>query len=44
MAAAIAERQDMAWTLGEGVDLDAGLMDLLDAVLEKLPVADAAKG
>jgi 3-hydroxyisobutyrate dehydrogenase len=38
MASAIAERQDMAWKLGEGVDLDAGLIDLLDAVLEKLPV------
>ena len=37
MAAAIAERQDMAWKLGEGLDLDAGLMELLDAVLEKLP-------
>jgi len=37
MASAIAERQDMAWKLGEGVDLEAGLMDLLDAVLEKLP-------
>ena len=37
MASAIAERQDMAWKLGEGVNLDAGLMALLDAVLEKLP-------
>ena len=37
MATAIAERQDMAWKLAEGVDLDAGLMDLLDAVLKKLP-------
>lgn len=37
MATAIAERQDMAWKLGERVDLDAGLMELLDAVLKKLP-------
>lgn len=37
MANAIAERQDMAWKLGEGLDLDADLMALLDAVLQKLP-------
>jgi hypothetical protein len=37
MASAIAERQDMAWKLGEGVELNAGLAPMLDGVLAKLP-------
>ena len=37
MSRAIAERQDLAWRLGEGLDLDASLTEMLDAVLAKSP-------
>jgi 3-hydroxyisobutyrate dehydrogenase-like beta-hydroxyacid dehydrogenase len=37
MADATAQRHDLAAALGAGVDLSAGLDDLLDAVLAKLP-------
>jgi 3-hydroxyisobutyrate dehydrogenase len=37
MSRSIAERQDIAWRLGEGVDLKADLAHILDALLAKLP-------
>jgi 3-hydroxyisobutyrate dehydrogenase-like beta-hydroxyacid dehydrogenase len=37
MSASIAERQDIAWKLGEGVDLNADLYGILDALLAKIP-------
>ena len=37
MSKAIAERQDLAWRLGEGVDLEGSLTEMLDAALAKLP-------
>ena len=37
MATAIAERQDMAWQLAEGVNLKGSLTEMLDGVLAKLP-------
>ena len=37
MATAIAERQDMAWKLAEGVNLKGSLTEMLDGVLAKLP-------
>jgi hypothetical protein len=39
MASATAERHDASADLAEGIDLDAALRDLLDAVLAKLPQA-----